>query len=78
MEMKKIYVNSGAMRWVGMATSPLDAIKKALAAHGNHGPLNSLTVFLDERGFRTDTAQYQVPIEQALIAAGYTFENDQS
>jgi len=76
MEVKKIYVNSGALKWVGMASGPIDAIKRALDAHGSGGPLDGLTMFLDERGHRTDTAQYKVPVEQALTEAGYIFEDE--
>lgn len=76
MEVKKIYVNSGSMRWCGLAQGPLDAIKKALAAHGGNGPLDSTTVFLDERGHRMSTAQWKVPVEQALTEAGYIFEDE--
>lgn len=75
MEVKKIYVNSGTMKWVGEAAGPIDAIKKALAAHGG-GPIDSTLVYLDERGFRTDNAQWKVPVEQALAEAGYIFEDE--
>ena len=75
MEVKKIYVTSGTMRWVGEATGPIDAIKKALAAHGS-GPLDSTLVCLDERGHRTENAQWKVPVEQALTEAGYLFEDE--
>jgi hypothetical protein len=84
MEVKKIYVNSGTMRWVGMAQGPIAAIIRALDAHtqkcpvSNCRPLDATTVFLDERGFRTDTAQYKVPVEQALTEAGYIFEDEGS
>ncbi len=75
-ERKKIYVNSGALRWVGIAAGPIDAIKKALDAHGSGGSLDNTHIFLDERGFRTDNAQYKVPVEQALTEAGYIFEDE--
>lgn len=77
-EWKKTYVQSGALRWLGMAAGPIDAIKKALDAHGGGGPLDDTHVFLDERGFRTDDAQYKVPVEQALAEAGYIFEDEGS
>jgi len=76
MEVKKIYVTSGALQWVGQANGVLDAIKKALAAHGSGGPLDSTYMFLDERGFRTHNAAYKVPVEQALTEAGYIFEDE--
>ncbi len=75
-EPKKIYVNSGAMQWVGHACGPIDAIKKALATHGSGGALDSTHIFLDERGFRNKDAQYKVPVEQALAEAGYIFEDE--
>jgi len=78
MDVKKVYVTSGAMRWVGEATCPMDAIKKALDTHGSGGPLDSLTVFVDERGHRTDDARWKVPVEQALTEAGYIFEDEGS
>jgi len=76
MEVKKIYVTSGTMRWVGHAADPLDAITQALDDHRGSGPLDSTTVFLDERGHRTDTAEWKVPVEQALTEAGYIFEDE--
>ena len=77
METKKIYVTSGAMRWVGHASGPLDAIKKALNSYTGHDALDSIYVYLDERGFRCGPdAQYKVPTEQALAEAGYIFEDD--
>jgi hypothetical protein len=68
---KKIYVTSGAMRWVGMANGPIDAITKALKAHSCTETLDDTHVFLDERGHRTHEATYKVPVEQALAEAGY-------
>jgi len=75
MEIKKIYVNSGTMQWVGRADGPIDAIKRALAAHGG-GDLDDTFIYLDERGYRTHNAQYKVPVEQALTEAGYIFEEE--
>jgi hypothetical protein len=73
MEVKKIYVTSGTLRWVGMASGPIDAIRKALNAHGcrKAKPLDDTYVFLDEQGHRTHDARYKVPVEQALAEAGY-------
>ena len=76
MEVKKIYVNSGTMQWVGEAAGPIDAIKKALSSHGGSSAIDDTYVYLDERGFREDNAHYKVPVEQALAEAGYIFENE--
>jgi len=79
METKKIYVTSGAMRWVGHANGPLDAIKKALNSHGGCGAIDNTYIYLDERGFRHNLkAQYKVPVERALTEAGYIFEDERN
>ena len=60
--MKKIYVASGNLRWIGHADSPIQAIKKALGAT-SQAPQLDLNIYLDERGFRDDeTARYKVPV----------------
>lgn len=76
MDTKKIYVTSGELAVVLMANGPLDAIEKALAKAGRV-TLDHDYFYLDERGFRHDeSAEYKVPVEQALTEAGYVFEDD--
>ena len=71
---KKVYVKSGQLEWVGLASGPLDAVKKALAACGTK-TLDSSYFFIDERGFRDfDDAEYRVPVGKGLRAAGYVFD----
>jgi hypothetical protein len=72
--MKKVYVCSGELRWVGMAEGPLDACKRALKGFG--GTLDSSYFFIDERGYRDlATASHKVPVSKALKAAGYVYED---
>jgi len=72
---KKIYVTSGDMQVVLEADGPIGAIKTALK-RANGATLDSDFIYLDERGFRhDDTAQYKVPVEQALAEAGYFFQD---
>jgi len=63
---KKIYLTCGKLRFVVMSNGPINAIQKMF------GHYLGDTVYLDERGHRTDDAQYKVPVEQALVEAGYT------
>jgi len=70
MEAKKVYVKSGDLECVLMASGPRDAIKKAMGRHPV-GRLHPHFVFIDERGFRENNAAYRVPVEQALTEAGY-------
>lgn len=74
---KKIYVASGELAVVLIASGPLDAITRAL---DKAGPvtLDPDYFYLDERGFRQDmSAEWKVPVEQALTEAGYVFEDDE-
>jgi len=75
-EKKLIYVASGRMSVKVLADGPIDAIKKALAISPDV-VLDSEFIWLDERGARQDdTAQYKVPVEQALAEAGYVFDSE--
>lgn len=65
MKSKKIYIQSGELSVVLMASSPMDAIKRALDNHGAGKKLGTV-IYLDERGFREDSAKYKVPVEQVL------------
>lgn len=71
---KKIYVTSGELRWLGIATGCLDAIKKALENCSGR-VLDSSYFFLSECGFRTDNAEYRVPVEKGLQYAGYVYDD---
>lgn len=71
---KKVYVKSGEIEWVGFATGPLDACKKALKV-GSNKTLDGYFFYIDERGFRTDTAEFRVPINEGLAYAGYIYDN---
>jgi len=72
---KKIYVTSGELAVVTIADGPIAAIKTALFQFGTDKRLDDDFIYLDERGFRhDDTAQYIVPLEQALAEAGYVYE----
>lgn len=76
-ERKKVYVKSGQLQQVLMANGVMDAISSALAHSESGLTLDPWYFYLDERGFRDDdTAQYKVPVEQALAEAGYIFEDE--
>jgi hypothetical protein len=70
----KVYVKSGQLEWVGVATGPLDAVKKALCK-GNGKTLDGYYFYIDERGFRTNDAEFKVPINKGLKAAGYVYDD---
>jgi hypothetical protein len=73
---RKVYVTSGELRWCGIATGCLDAIKRALEKYGSGKTLDSSYFFVDERGFRIDEdAAMKVTVEEGLRAAGYVFDN---
>ena len=75
-DVRKIYVLSGELAWVGEATGPLDAIKRALEKEGNGSKvLDSTYFFLSERGFREMNAEWLVPISKGLKAAGYVYDD---
>jgi len=77
-ERKLVYVCSGELAVKLEACGPTDAICKAMQRQeGQNLTLDSHYVYIDERGFRQDeTAQWRVPIEQALTLAGYVFDED--
>jgi len=70
---KKVYVKSGDLEWVGVATGPLDAIQRALK--GGNKKLDGYFFFVDERGFRESNALWKVPIADGLSYAGYEFDD---
>ena len=73
---RKVYVTSGELRWCGIATGCLDAIKKALEKYGSGKTLDSSYFYVDERGFRIgDDAAMQVTVEEGLKAAGYVYDD---
>jgi len=71
---KKVYVTSGELQWVGLVSGPLDACQKALSK-GNDKKLDGYFFYIDERGFRTDNAEFKVPVEEGLSHAGYVFDD---
>ena len=74
---KKVYVKSGELEWVGTAADALNAVIKALVK-GNDKVLDSDYFYIDERGFRTEDAKWKVPINKGLKAAGYVFDDPAS
>ena len=70
MDTKLVYVKSGELEVKLEANHPMQAIKRALDRSGG-ATLDPCFFYLDERGFRTTTAEYKVPVEQALAEAGY-------
>ena len=74
--MRKIYVVSGCLRVVIMATNPLEACVMALTRYGR-GKVIDQCFYLDERGFREGAdAQFRVDSRNVLQQAGYQFEDD--
>ena len=72
----KVYVVSGELRWCGIATGCLDAIKRALEKYGSGKTLDADYFYVDERGFRVgDDAAMQVTVEEGLKAAGYVYDD---
>ena len=74
----KIYVKSGQLQWVGCATGPFDAVKKALEVAGKDKTLDGYFFFLDECGFRTNNAEFRVPLEEGLAYSGYIFDTPET
>ena len=72
---RKVYVTSGELRWCGIATGCLDAIKRALEKYGSGKTLDADYFYVDERGFRTSDAAMQVTVEEGLKAAGYVYDD---
>jgi hypothetical protein len=69
--LKKVYVVSGKLHWVGFAQGPLDATFKALDSMTKRVTLDPDFFFIDERGFRTEEAFWKVPVDVGLTHAGY-------
>lgn len=77
--MKKFYVTSGELSWMGFADSPMDAIVRALTKAGKDKILDPYYFYLDEQGFRIGKeARYRVPVEKGLKEAGYVFDDPKS
>lgn len=73
--MTKFYVTSGQLRVVTVAYDPLDAIQKAMK-QSNGLTLDRSWFYLDERGHRTHNAKFKVPLERALVEAGYIHDDE--
>lgn len=76
-ERRKMYVCSGELAVVLVASGPLDAIRRSLELKGDGVTLDPDYFYLDPRGFREgEAAEYKVPVEQALVEAGFILEDD--
>lgn len=73
----KVYVTSGELTWCGIASGPLDAIKKALEIASGK-TLDTDYFFIDQRGFRTEDAEFKVPISRGLKHAGWVYDDPSS
>lgn len=73
--MTKVYVKSGQLEWVGNATGPLDAVKRALQEVYDGMTLDSSYFFVDRRGFRDyGDAEDNVPLTEGFDYAGFVFD----
>lgn len=72
--LRKVYVKSGQLQWLGLAKNPLDAVSKALQKGVDGITLDAHYFYVDERGFRMPTAEWKVPLSMGLAHAGFLSE----
>ncbi len=65
-KLKKVYITSGDLNVVLTANGPFNACQKALKLYAEGKTLDPEYIYIDERGWRVEDAQWKIPVVLAV------------